>query len=151
MGITLDENMTFEKHIEDILTRSKKRLNLLKAIRGQKWGASPETILYTYRVYIRPLIEYGSNLYSHEKEHILKKIRSIETEAIKIAFRLPPWASNSWCYDLVSLEKITDRLKTLSKKFLENNCDDELIKPLIEDLKPSLIGQHSPMYKTLNF
>ena len=95
LGITLDENLTFEKHIEDIITRSKKRLNLLKAIRGQEWGASPDTILYTYRTYIRPLIEYGSNLYSHENENILKKIRSIEIEAIKIAYRLPPWTSNS--------------------------------------------------------
>ena len=151
LGITFDENMTLENHIEDIVTRANKRLNLLKAIRGQEWGASPATILYTFRTYVRPLLEYGGILFSHEKENILKKIQSVEVQAIKIAYRLPPWASNSWCYDLVSFEKITDRLKTLSKKFIDKNRDDELIKPLLEDLKPSMTGLHSPIYKIENF
>ena len=43
------------------------------------------------------MLEYGGILYSHEKENILKKIQSVEIQAINIAFRLPPWASNSWC------------------------------------------------------
>ena len=151
LGITFDETLTFENHIENIATRAKKRLNLLKAIRGQGWGASPQTILYTYRTYVRPLLEYGCILYSNEKPHIVKKIQSIETEAIKIAYRLPPWATNTWCYDLVSFDNILKRLKQLSSDFIEKNCNDELIKPLIEDLKPSMTGLHSPMYKVLHF
>ena len=69
------------------MTRAQKRLNLLKAIRGQNWGASPQTILYTYRTYVRPLLEYGCILYSND-DKILKKLQSIETQAIKIAHRL---------------------------------------------------------------
>ena len=114
--------LTFESHIEDIVTRAKKRLNLLKAIRGQQWGASPDTILYTYRTYVRPILEYGCILYSNEKDEILKKIQAIETQAIKIAYRLPPWATNTWCYDLVSFDNITTRLKQLSKIFIQNHC-----------------------------
>ena len=76
--------MTFENHVEDIVTRTKKRLNLLKAIRGQKWGASPETILYTFRTYVRPLLEYGGILYSHEKENILKKSNQLKFKQLKL-------------------------------------------------------------------
>ena len=47
LGIIFDPQMNFEKHIDDIVTRAKKRLNLLKALRGQSWGASPDTILYS--------------------------------------------------------------------------------------------------------
>ena len=122
--------MTFENHIEDIVSRAKKRLNLLKAIRGQQWGASPETLLYTYRSYVRPIMEYGSILFPHEKETLLQKIQTVEIEAIKISFRLPPWASNTWCYSLVNFEKIKTRLQKLSKSFVEKNQDEELIKPL---------------------
>ena len=143
--------MTFEHHIEDIVTRANKRLNLLKAIRGQKWGASPETLLYTYRTYVRPILEYGCVLYSHERENLLSKIQSVEVKAIKIAHRLPPWATNTWCYDLINFENITNRMKKLSKSFIDKNCDDEFIKTLIEDTKPSMTGHHSPMYKILNF
>ena len=151
LGVYFDEMMTFEQHVDDIVTRAKKRLNLLKAIRGQSWGASPETLLYTYRTFVRPILEYGCFLFSHEKENLLKKIQSVEILAIKIAHRLPPWATNTWCYNLISFEPITTRLKTLSKSFIDKNRDDDLIKELIEDTKPSMTGLHSPMFKTLNF
>ena len=90
-------------------------------------------------------------LTGHTNEYLLKKIQAIETQAIKIAFRLAPWATNTSCYDLVTFPKIIDQLKILSKKFIEENKNDELIKPLIEDLKPSTIGHHSAMYKGLKF
>ena len=92
-------------------------------------------------------MEYGAVLFAHTSDYLLKKIQAIETEAIKIAFRLAPWATNTSCYNLITFPKIIDRLKTLSNKFIEENKNDELIKPLIEDLKPSTIGHHSAMYK----
>ena len=128
-----------------------KRLNLLKALRGQSWGASPETLLYSYRTYVRPILEYGSILFCHSNDKILKKIKCIETQAIKISHNLPPWASDTWCYQLVTFEPILNRLKLLARKFIEENKDDELIKPLIENLKPSMTGHHSPLYKVQNF
>ena len=133
------------------MTRTKKRLNLLKALRGQSWGASPETILYSYRTFIRPLLEYSCILFAHSNDSLLKKIQAVETSAIKIAFRLAPWATNTCCYDLVTFPRILTRLKTLSKKIINYNKEDDLISPLIEEVKPSMIGHHSALYKTLNF
>ena len=117
LGVTFDSSHSFSEHINDIVTRAKKRLNLLKALRGQSWGASPETILYSYRTYIRPLLEYSCILFSHSSDLLLKKIQAVETQAIKIAFRLAPWATNTSCYNLVTFPKILERLKTLSRKF----------------------------------
>ena len=87
----------------------------------------------------------------HRARTLLQKIQTVEIEAIKISFRLPPWASNTWCYSLVNFEKIKTRLQKLSKSFVEKNQDEELIKPLIEDIKPSMTGLHSPMYKVIKF
>ena len=151
LGFTFDQNLSHKAHILDVVNRCKKRLNLLKAIQGKTWGASPSTILYTYKVYIRPLLEYGSILFAHASDSLLKKIQAIETAAIKIAYRLPPWTTNRWCYSFVNFEKILDRIKSNSKKFLNNYKEDELIKPLIMNAKPSLIGQHSAVFKALNW
>ena len=82
---------------------------------------------------------------------LTQTIQSIETQAIKIAFILAPWATNSSCYNLVTFPKILTRLRTLSKNFLNINLNDELIEPLIKDNKISIIGQHSSIYKLLNF
>ena len=65
LGITFDQQLTFKAHIDDIVTICKKRLNLLKALRGKSWGAHPSTLLYTYKVFVRPFLEYGCVLFAH--------------------------------------------------------------------------------------
>ena len=151
LGVTFDQQLTFSEHIEDIVTRAKKRLNLLKALRGQTWGACPETILYSYRTFVRPSLEYSSILFAYSSDHLLRKIQAVETMAIKIAYRLAPWATNTYCYSLVTFPKILERIKSLSSKFIEQNKTDDLIQPLLEEVKPSMTGQHSVLYKACNF
>ena len=75
----------------------------------------------------------------------------IETKAIKIAHRLPPWTTNTFCYSYVPFERITERIKSLSKDFLNKNSQDDLIKPMILAAKPSQNGQHSAIYRALNW
>ena len=89
---------------------------------------------------------------------ILKELSSsrgigidISTKAIKIAFRLPPWATNHWCYKLVKFDNILERIKKNAKQFLKKYSNDILIKPLIEAAKPSMTGQHSAVYKALHW
>ena len=151
LGMTFDQKLSFKEHILNLVSKCRKRLNLLKALCGKSWGAHPSTILLTYKVFIRPLIEYGSPLLAHCEDNLLNKIQAIETEAIKIAYRLPPWTSNFWCYSLVKFESIKNRMKNLGKIFIQRNQDDPLIKPLIEESKPSMNGNHSPIYKILNW
>ena len=151
LGYTFDQELSHKAHINDIVQRSKKRLNLLKALRGKTWGTNPNTILYTYKAYIRPILEYGSILFAYCDESLLKKIQAVETSAIKIAFQLPPWTTNHWCYSHVKFDKITNRIKQNAKHFLTKQANDELIKPLIENAKPSDIGKHSSMFKNLNW
>ena len=67
LGILFDRKLTFEEHIKDIVKRAFKRINLLKALKGRDWGASSEIILYTYRTYVRPLLEYSCILFAHAK------------------------------------------------------------------------------------
>ena len=129
----------------------KKRLNLLKALRGQSWGAHPSTLIYTYKTYVRPLLEYGSILFAHSDQHLLKKIKSVECQAIKIAYGLPPWTTEHWCYESVSFDNILTRIKSLGRQFIDKNREDSLIKPLISEAKPSMNGNHSPIYKILNW
>ena len=150
LGITFDSKLSFETHINDIVTRCKKRLNLLKSIRGKSWGACPLTILNTYKSFIPPVIEYSCVLFAHAEGKLLRKIQSIETEAIKIAYGLAPWTSNYWCYTLVNFNPILQRMKDSAKSFLQRNSKDPLIKQLIETAKPSMAGKHSPVFKALN-
>ena len=85
------------------------------------------------------------------KRRFTEKIQNIEVQAIKIAYRLAPWATNTSCYKLTNFPKITERLKTLARKFVTDNKEDDMIEPLIKNVKPSMTGNHSPLYKAINF
>ena len=139
------------EHIKDVHERCLKRLNLLKSLCGTSWGANPEIILYTYRTFIRPILEYGCVLFANSDTETLSKIQSIETRAIKIAFDLPPWTTNYWCYQQINFSPILDRIKKLGKDFLNKNKEDFLLKPLIEDCKAAPNGNHGPIFKALKW
>ena len=118
---------------------------------GNGWGANSETIMYTYRTFIRPLLEFGAPLYAFADNSILEKIQAIETTAIKIAFDLPPWTLNFWCYEHISFTPILERLKLLTKSFIRKNRTDFLVQPLIDEARPSINGLNSAVYKILNW
>ena len=118
---------------------------------GKDWGANTEIILYSYRTFIRPVLEYGAALYAYADQSLLNKIQAIETTAIKIAFDLPPWTLNYWCYRQVHFTPILDRLKSLAKSFIHKNRRDFLIQPLIDEARASSNGLHSSVSKILNW
>ena len=60
LGVTLEENLSFEAHIDDIAKRGRMRLNLLKIVSGTTWGCEPQTLMRLHKAYIRPVLEYGA-------------------------------------------------------------------------------------------
>ena len=151
LGVLFDEKLSFENHILEMTNKCKKRLNLLKSMCVTNWGENTETILYSYRTFIRPVLEYGAALYAYADQSLLDKIQAIETTAIKIAFDLPPWTLNYWCYQQINFTPILDRLQSLAKSFIQKNKRDFLIQPLIDEARPSINGNHSSVFKILNW
>ena len=151
LGIIFDQKLTFEAHIQSVYEKCMNRLNLLKALCGHSWGANAETIMYTYRTFIRPIIEYGAVLFAHADKKLLDKLQAIETHAIKLAYDLPPWTLNYWCYQMINFKPILERIKDLAKQFIEKNKEDFVLKPFIDQSKPSSYGLHYPIFKALNW
>ena len=87
----------------------------------------------------------------YASEDLLKKIQSVETTAIKIAFDLAPWTTNYWTYTKIKFTPILERLKDVSTKFINKNKNEILLKPLIDNIRPGALGKHSPIYKCLNW
>ena len=52
---------------------------------------------------------------------------------------------------MINFTPILQRLKSLAKQFIKKNDNDFILKPYIENSKPSKYGNHSPVYKALNW
>ena len=85
LGIHFDSLLTWKSHIDEICKKCFIRLNILKSITGSFGGANCKTLLLFYRQYIRPILEYGSELFNTAAKTHLYKLDSIQYTALKLA------------------------------------------------------------------
>ena len=118
LGITLDPALRLHQHARAIKERATKRINMLRRIRGKGWGASPKLLITSYKVLIRPIIEYvpfATLAMSESSQTILNRIQN---SAIRTATYWPGGASSTQMNALVGLETINTRAARLSVNYI---------------------------------
>jgi len=106
LGITLDKKLLWSTHIAEKVKKAKKLLNLMKSVVGRNWGLGPKQALWIYTAIVKPMVTYGSLVWSHNlhTNNIMKlnqiqrlgiistchPMRSTPTKGLEILFGLPP-------------------------------------------------------------
>jgi ribonuclease HI len=85
LGVIFDQHLTWSKHVDNLVVRCKKDLNVLRAVTGTSWGASRETLLTLYRTLIRSKLDYGCEAIQMQATCIKQRLDSIQYKALKIA------------------------------------------------------------------
>lgn len=86
LGLILDApQLRWEKHIENLKLSCVPRINILKAISGQHWGADRKLLLNLYNSYVKSVIDYGNIFYSVATNKYLKSLDVIQNECLRIA------------------------------------------------------------------
>ncbi|GFW73282.1 putative RNA-directed DNA polymerase from transposon BS [Trichonephila clavipes] len=84
LGYILDPEILSNKHIDYVINKGRKRLDLLKYIAGRDWGADAGTLRLTYTSLIRPVLEYGSQIYFSASLTNLAKLDRVQSSAARI-------------------------------------------------------------------
>ncbi|GFU83919.1 putative RNA-directed DNA polymerase from transposon BS [Trichonephila clavipes] len=74
LGFTLGQKILCNWHIEDLINKSRKCLNILKYISRHDWGADASTLKITYTTLNRPVLEIGSAIFFIASDSNLKKL-----------------------------------------------------------------------------
>ncbi|KAF0313093.1 putative RNA-directed DNA polymerase from transposon BS [Amphibalanus amphitrite] len=83
LGLTLDSQLTFTNHIEEVKKRMAQRRCCLTALAGRSYGCDQATLRAAYIAYIRSVADYGAALYS---THAAPSVRArLEAEQHKCA------------------------------------------------------------------
>ncbi|EFA13674.2 hypothetical protein TcasGA2_TC008560 [Tribolium castaneum] len=90
LGVTFSHTCSLAPDINETLKKVRNRANLLYLIRGRLHGCSPQTLLYTYNSFIRPVIEYRAPIYASIPLNQLLQIASTERRILQKIFRLDP-------------------------------------------------------------
>ena len=85
LGIHFDYQLSFEYHVNQLVAKCSRALNIIKFVCSTKWGSDPETLVILYKSYVRSIIEYGSYIYCPLKANLLEKMQKIQNSAIRTA------------------------------------------------------------------
>jgi ribonuclease HI len=89
LGMIFDRKLSWKQHIEYIIEKCKKRLNLMRAVSGYQWGASKKSLLAIYKALIRSILDYGDVAYSSASKSLLNKLSTIQNEALRLCCGTP--------------------------------------------------------------
>ncbi|GIY25506.1 putative RNA-directed DNA polymerase from transposon BS [Caerostris extrusa] len=118
VGFTLDTEINCSKHISRLCEKGRKRLQLLKYISGRDWGANAGTLKITYTALIRPILEYGYQIYQVAANTNLKKLERIQFSAARIITGLRHSCPNDIaCYE-ADLQPLSVRIEINMAKYV---------------------------------
>ena len=73
LGLTLSSKLSWSLHIENILTKARKNLNVIKILRKLPWGMDPQTLIHISTALIRSVLTYGQEVFFSANLTLLKK------------------------------------------------------------------------------
>lgn len=149
LGLTIDNSLTWRKHIELTKRKCHNTLNLFKKLSNCKWGSDCVTLVRLYIMLLKPLMEYGLEAFSGAAETYINSLSTIQNAAIRIAtgaYRTSPVPS---LHALTSVlpHSYTSHLKQINYYLrLVVNSNHPLNPALIndEDLNQEEILAHTP-------
>ena len=59
LGVTMDSQLTWREHINNLIASCQLRLNILKTLSNYTWGSDTTSLLRIYKTLIRSKIDYG--------------------------------------------------------------------------------------------
>ena len=119
-----------KKHIDNIIERAIKRLGIFKLL--SFGGIENKTLIRLYKIYVRPLFEYGSIAMIHIPQEI-KRVQRVQNVFIRTSLQLPSYLNTKLLHEAAGLEMMTKRLICVNKKLLEKMTRSETIHSLISD------------------
>ena len=114
LGITFDEYLTWDQHINELTQRCKKDLNILRMLSHTKWGSSKEMLLLLYKSLIKSKLHYGAEAWCDTSQTNIHKLKTIQNQAYRYI---------SGCLSGTSMELVRHELGELP---LEKDWEDNI-------------------------
>ena len=125
LGVTFDEYMCFNTHIENLRERALKRLNVIKVVSHNSWHLNLKTLTNIYSALVGSIFSYSFFMVSNAALKNLEKLQKIQNQAIRINYKLPQKSPNFKLYPISKILPIKERLislgcRRLTKSLLKN-------------------------------
>ena len=93
LGIWLDYQLNYNRHIAATKEKTSARLRVMRAITGLRGGAEPPVLRSYYMQGIRSIIEYGASCLATTSKTGLATMDRIQNQALRIITGAPRWTN----------------------------------------------------------
>jgi len=142
LGLVIDHHLTWRPYLQKIVSKAKNRLNLLKRLTGTTWGLKPQTVINTYKVFLRPVLTYGLTAWIAADHRIYRQLQILERHALRIAYRIKLPSPTQELYNRITFPHLLLHLETLRTKYIQNRYETH--HPLFYDILLSHEHSNTP-------
>jgi ribonuclease HI len=84
LGITFDSRLKWDLHIKEIKSKALRKLNILKFLSHHRFGTDRKLLLRIHNLFVLPILDYGSFIYSAAHTMTLKKLDVVHNSGIRL-------------------------------------------------------------------
>lgn len=84
LGIPLDTRLSWEDHIDFIISKAAACVNVLRMLARASGGTCPETVLLVYKGLTRAILEWGAILFAGAAKNQLKRLDTQQYASLRI-------------------------------------------------------------------
>ena len=125
VGLLITSKLTWNNHIEQILTKARKSLNLMKIISKQPWGQDNRTLIHLSTSLVRSKLSYAQEAFFSAPKYLLRKLQSVDCKAYKIALGVPCHASCLGTYGEVEKLPLEEYRKLACAKYVVKSSTND--------------------------
>ena len=115
LGVTFTQDMTFGVHIEN---NCKKAMNRVTALKRIGYKIPRKSRLSIYIAFIRPILEFGFELYDNSSKQILDRLENVQRQALLFTTAAYKKTSHRQLLCEVGLPLLEKRRLSQKKKYI---------------------------------
>ena len=118
LGVYFSRNLSWKMHIEHLITKARKNLNLLKIISSKPWGQDTKTLIHVANALVRSRLTYGQENFCSAPKYLIDRLQSIDSKAFKIALGVPISTNTLKCYSEAGVLPLNVQRQLAGAKFI---------------------------------
>ena len=139
LGVLFNNNMTFDDHIDQQCNKAMKRLTTLKRLQHK---IPRQSRLQVYLSFIRPILEFGCELYDNSCKNVLNKLEKVQRDGLLTVTRAYKCTSHAALLKETNVQPLSTRRNIRKKLFMYKYSKNKLPEYL-HKLIPSSVSSRS--------
>jgi hypothetical protein len=135
LGLIADPLFTSNKHGDSTKIKASKAYQVMKASPGTSWGKNKETFLATYKMLVRPVLEYLAPIwFPNASASTIQKMQAVQNKCLCLAIGCHQKSSIDHLHQETKILKLKKHLQLLCSQFLvetlsPSHCSNALVNP----------------------